>query len=178
MVFDSSASPAIPQARNPGRPYRICVVCLGNICRSPMGEAILRAELDQAGLAGQVEVDSAGTGDWHIGEEMHSGARAELSRRGFDGSRHQARQIERSWLAGYDLLLAMDGSNLANLRRMAAGNEDVLGRIKLMRSFDPRAGSAAEVPDPYAGGPEDFAEVFDLVQAAASELAGRLASAL
>jgi protein-tyrosine phosphatase len=179
MVFDSFAGPAVPQARNPDRPYRICVVCLGNICRSPMGEVVLRAELDKAGLTGQVEVDSAGTGDWHLGEPMHSGARAELSRRGFDGSRHQARQIERSWLAGYDLLLAMDRSNLANLRRMAAGDDDLLGRIRLMRSFGPRpADDDGEVPDPYGGGPEEFAEVFDLVQAAARELAGQLAAEL
>lgn len=178
MVFDSFAAPAVPQARNPDRPYRILVVCLGNICRSPMGEVILRAELERAGLAGKAEVDSAGTGDWHLGEEMHSGSRAELSRRGFDGSRHQARQIERSWLADYDLLLAMDRSNLADLRQMAGGDEDLLGRIRLMRSFDPEAGEDAEVPDPYDGGPTDFAEVFDLVQAAAGVLAQQLAAEL
>jgi protein-tyrosine phosphatase len=177
MTFDSAAVRVIPPSRDPSRPYRICVVCLGNICRSPIGEVVLRAELEQAGLASRVEVDSAGTGDWHLGEAMHSGARAELSRRGFDGSRHRARQIEGSWLAGYDLLLAMDRANLASLRQLAGRDEDLLHRVALMRSFDPEA-DGAEVPDPYDGGPEDFAEVFDLVQAAARGLAGRLAAEL
>jgi protein-tyrosine phosphatase len=178
MVFDSSAAPAIPEARDPRKPYRICVVCLGNICRSPIGEVVLRAELGKAGLTGKAEVDSAGTGDWHLGAPMHSGSRAELSRRGYDGSGHQARQIQRSWLAGYDLLLAMDRGNLTDLRQMAGGDEDLLGRIRLLRSYDPDAEQDAEVPDPYYGGPDDFAEVFEQVQAAARNLAGRLAGEL
>jgi protein-tyrosine phosphatase len=112
----------LPPPRDPQQPYRICVVCLGNICRSPMAERVLRAELDRAGLGGRVMVDSAGTGDWHLGEEMDSRARAELSRRGYDGSGHEARQIQQDWLARYDLMLAMDRANLANLRQFAAGD--------------------------------------------------------
>jgi protein-tyrosine phosphatase len=178
MAYDSSAAVALPPARDPREPYRICVVCLGNICRSPIGEVVLRAELGKAGLTGKAEVDSAGTGDWHLGAPMHSGSRAELSRRGYDGSGHQARQIQRSWLAGYDLLLAMDRGNLTDLRQMAGGDEDLLGRIRLLRSYDPDAEQDAEVPDPYYGGPDDFAEVFEQVQAAARNLAGRLAGEL
>jgi protein-tyrosine phosphatase len=178
MVREISAAGTLPQPRNPQLPYRICLVCLGNICRSPMGEVLLREELRSAGLAGKVEVDSAGTGDWHLGEAMDPGARAELSRRGYDGSMHEARQIQASWLHDYDLLLAMDQSNLSSLRRMAAADGDMLGRIQLMLSFDPDAPAGAEVPDPYNGRPEDYAEVFELVQAAARGLASQLAAQL
>ena len=176
MVTDSSAARALPEPRDPHRRYRICVVCLGNICRSPMAEVILRDELAAAGLAETVEVDSAGTGDWHLGEAMDPRARAELSRRGYDGSGHEARQIQPSWLADYDLILAMDQQNLANLQRMAAGDREVAGRIRLMRSFDPAAAEQSEVPDPYDGGPEEYAQVFDLVEPAARGLARQLAA--
>src|SRR5271165_1842567 len=157
----------VPEPRDPQQPYRICMVCLGNICRSPMAEVVLRDQLRKAGLAGKVTVSSAGTGDWHVGEPMDARAGAELTRRGYDGSGHQARQIEQSWLDDYDLLLAMDRRNLANLKRMAAGDPELEGRIQLMLSFDPDSAEGAEVPDPYDGRPGEFAEVFELVQAAA-----------
>jgi protein-tyrosine phosphatase len=164
--------------RDPQQPYRICVVCLGNICRSPMAERVLRAELDRAGLAGKVTVDSAGTGDWHLGEEMDSRARAELSRHGYDGSGHEARQVQQHWLARYDLILAMDRANLANLRQLAPGDLGLANRIRLMRSFDPAAPGGAEVPDPYDGSSADYAEVFDLVEAAVKGLVGQLTAEL
>src|SRR6266568_4174017 len=116
MPDERSAQDAAPARRKPFGKYRICLVCLGNICRSPMAEVLLREEVARAGLAGAVTVESAGTGDWHIGQRMYAGARAELARRGYDGSAHRARQVQRSWLAGYDLVLAMDASNLAELR--------------------------------------------------------------
>jgi protein-tyrosine phosphatase len=174
MVSPSSAAGTLPSPRDPQQPYRICVVCLGNICRSPMAEVVLRAQLEQAGLTGKVELDSAGTGDWHAGEDMDARASAELNRRGLDGSGHTARQIQASWLADYDLLLAMDQSNVAGLRQLAGGDDDLGGRIRLMRSFDPEATSGAEVPDPYYGGAEEYAEVFDLVEAAARGLVSQL----
>jgi protein-tyrosine phosphatase len=157
--------------------YRICLVCLGNICRSPMAEVILRDELDRAGLSDRVEVDSAGTGDWHLGEPMDSRARAELSRRGYDGAGHRARQFAPSWFRRYDLVAAMDGSNLERLRR-SAPDQQATDRIALLRGFDPAAGRDLEVPDPYNGGPEEYALVFDLVQPAARGLADQLAQML
>ena len=178
MTAGSLERATVPEPRDPQQPYRICVVCLGNICRSPMAEVVLRDQLRKAGLAGKVTVSSAGTGDWHVGEPMDARARAELTRRGYDGSGHQARQIEQSWLDDYDLLLAMDRRNLANLKRMAAGDPELAGRIQLMLSFDPDSAEGAEVPDPYDGRPGEFAEVFELVQAAAAGLAARLAAAL
>jgi protein-tyrosine phosphatase len=174
MTHPKAASASLPPPRDPARPYRICVVCLGNICRSPMGERVLAAEVAEAGLAGKVVVDSAGTGDWHIGQAMDHRARAELARRGHCGEAHEARQIQPDWLDDYDLLLAMDRSNLAGLRAMARGRPELAGRIALLRAFDPAAPDSAEVPDPYYGGPEDYAEVFDLVDAAAKGLVGHL----
>jgi protein-tyrosine phosphatase len=125
-----------------------------------------------------VSVESAGTGDWHLGDPMDRGARAELARRGYDGSEHRARQIDPSWLDRFDLLIAMDASNLRNLERMAAGRPGLAGRIRLLRSFDRAAPDGAQVPDPYGGGPEQFAEVFDLVQAATRGLVAGLAGTL
>lgn len=181
MSFDTPDSGVVPEPRMPGQPYRICLVCLGNICRSPMAEVMLREQLATTGLAGKVEVDSAGTGDWHLGEAMDARARAELARRGYDGTAHTARQIQPSWLAGYDLLLAMDGANLADLRAMARGDASLLSRIRLLRWFDPqiRAGSRyAEVPDPYHGGQEEYAEVFDLLEVAVQGVVSQLAAQL
>jgi protein-tyrosine phosphatase len=173
---ESAASP--PPPRDPSQPYRICVVCLGNICRSPMAERVLAAQLDVAGLAGRVVVDSAGTGDWHVGEAMDARARAELSRRGHDAGGHEARQLQPDWLDDYDLLLAMDRSNLAGVRDLAAGKPGLAGRIMLLRAFDPAAAAGAEVPDPYYGGADDYADVFELVDAAAKGLVSRLSMVL
>ncbi len=169
---------AAPAPRGTFPIYRICVVCLGNICRSPMAEIILGNEIRMAGLADRVTVDSAGTGDWHLGEPMDRGARKELARRGYDGSGHEARQIQADWLPDYDLLLAMDRRNLATLQRMAAGQQHLANRIALLRSFDPEAPPDAEVPDPYGGGPDEFAVVFEQVQAAAEALTAQLAELL
>jgi protein-tyrosine phosphatase len=147
-----------------------------------MAEVMLRAELDRAGLAGLVEVDSAGTGDWHLGEPMAGQAGEELARRGYDGSAHRARRIQRSWFGERDLVLAMDLSNLAALRVLAPNAEAAGPRLMLFRSFDPAlAGEVlgdpwdGAVPDPYGGPQSAFAQSLDLVQAAVQGLVGRLA---
>jgi protein-tyrosine phosphatase len=168
----------LPPPRDPARPYRVCLVCLGNICRSPMAEAVLRARLDRAVLGRAVVVDSAGTGDWHVGNRMDSRARAELASRGYDGAAHRARQVAPSWLAERDLVLAMDRQNLADLRRMAGDDPAERDRIRLLRSFDKRSDPGAEVPDPYYGEGASFGLVLDLVEAAADGLAGLLSAAL
>ncbi len=169
--------PALPPARKPDAPYRVCLVCLGNICRSPMAETVLRVALQAAGLDGAVVVDSAGTGDWHIGEPMNSAAGAALTSRGHDGSAHRARQIERSWLPERDLFLAMDARNLADLRRMATvGDRDrirLFGEVGGLTDVD-----SAEIPDPYGGSAADFGYVLDLLGRAAPVIAGRLAQVL
>jgi protein-tyrosine phosphatase len=180
MPADDRAFVTAPAPRHPSGTYQIGLVCLGNICRSPMAEVVLRAELDRTGLSGRVAVDSSGTGDWHLGEPMDPQARAELSRHGYDGVGHQARQFQPSWFDRYDLVLAMDGSNLARLRRMAP-DRDAADRTVLFLSFDPAGAGPSgdlEVPDPWGGGPEEYALVFDLVQAAARGLADQLAKVL
>ena len=166
--------PELPPAREPDTPYRVCLVCLGNICRSPMAETVLRAALQAAGLDGAVVVDSAGTGDWHIGEPMNAAARAALTSRGYDGSAHRARQIGRSWLSERDLFLAMDARNLADLRRPAGAGDRarirLFGEVGGLTDVD-----GAEIPDPYGGSAADFGYVLDLLGRAAPVIAGRLA---
>jgi protein-tyrosine phosphatase len=168
-----------PAPKDSLRIYKVCVVCLGNICRSPMAETLIRAELAAARLSERVSVESAGTGDWHLGERMDRRASAELARRGYDGSAHRARQIGAEWLNRFDLVIAMDAANLRDLKRMASGRSAAMaGRIRLFRSFDPAAPEGAQVPDPYGGGPEEFAAVFDITLAAARGLVAELAQML
>ena len=175
MALASAAG--LPSPREPGAPYRVCLVCLGNICRSPMAETVLRAELAAAGLDGAVVVDSAGTGDWHVGDSMDPDARAALASRGHDGSAHRARQFQASWLPRRDLILAMDARNLADLRRMARGED--ADRIRLFGEVGGLAESGdRDIPDPWGGGPGEFGHVLDLLGAAAPVIVARLARLL
>ncbi len=171
-----SSAAELPSPREPGAPYRVCLVCLGNICRSPMAETVLRAELAAAGLDGAVVVDSAGTGDWHVGDAMDPGARAALASRGFDGSAHRARQFQPSWLARRDLILAMDARNLADLRRMARSQGD--DRIRLFGEVGGLTEVGGDIPDPWGGGADEFGHVLDLLSTAAPVIAGQLARLL
>jgi protein-tyrosine phosphatase len=183
----SSSASELPFPREPGAPYRVCLVCLGNICRSPMAEAVLRAELAAAGLDRAVVVDSAGTGDWHVGGTMDPGARSALARRGYDGSAHRARQFQASWLARCDLILAMDARNLADLRLMArvrgtdiqdSGVQD-FGRIRLFGEVGGLTESGdGNIPDPWGGDADEFGHVLDLLSAATPVIVGKLARLL
>lgn len=148
-----------------GRPYRICFVCSGNICRSPMAAVVMQHLVDGAGLAELVAVDSAGTGDWHVGDPADRRAVAALRDGGYDGSRHRARVFDRDWLSDRDLVLALDRGHLRELRALtpADGEGD---RVRLLRSFDPDAPQDAEVADPYYGDGRDFADVLDQVERA------------
>ena len=152
-------------------PYRITVVCLGNICRSPIGEAVLRARITEAGLADRVVVDSAGTGDWHLGQGANPRALDVLDAAGYPHD-HVARQIAPHWFEGVDLVLAMDEANYADLQLMMA-SDDTGTELRMMRSYDPALAHLTEphpdlsVPDPYHGGPEDFVEVLHMIEKAA-----------
>lgn len=158
--------PDLPPPRDPSGPYRICCVCLGNICRSPMAEAVLSDHLEQAGLDGKVVVDSAGTGDWHVGDRMETRARKQLSRNGYDGESHRARQFQSSWLRDRDLILAMDATNLRDLRALAAPEDQ--DRIRLFGEIAALDGQ--DVPDPYYGSASDFARVLALLEKGMSHL--------
>ena len=137
-----------------------------------MAEVVLRAHLEAVGLAGQVLVDSAGTGDWHVGQQMNSRARAQLARRGYDGEAHRARQFTASWFAERDLVLAMDSDNLRNLAPLSQTTPDTPSRLAL---FGDAAGlSGADVPDPYGGNPVEFARVLDLLESAIPVLVAEL----
>jgi protein-tyrosine phosphatase len=155
-------------------PYRICFVCLGNICRSPMAEAVLRQRLERAGLDGAVVVDSAGTGGWHCGEGADHRAVATLGRHGYP-TRHVAKQFGRADFAHRDLVLALDRSNLRDLRRLAPTPDDA-AKVRLLRSFDPGAAGDGdlEVPDPYYGGDDGFDTVLAMIEAACDGLVAHL----
>ena len=116
----------LPPQRRPGT-YRIAIVCLGNICRSPMAHVVLTEQLDRAGLSGQVTVDSAGTGGWHVGDPMDSRAAATLTAQGYDASRHRAAQFTSAQAEDHDLVLAMDAANFAELRELGVGRPTTAG---------------------------------------------------
>ena len=144
----------LPSPRTPGS-YRIELVCLGNICRSPTAHVVLESRLADAGLDDRVEVTSSGTGGWHVGNPMDDRAAATLDAAGYDPTRHRARQYDARPEA-YDVVLVMDGSNLADV----GGRTD---RVGLFRDLDP-VDPGAEVPDPYYGGADGFEEVLAMVE--------------
>ncbi len=147
----------------------VLFVCLGNICRSPTAEAVFRARAKAAGL--DVEIDSAGTGAWHVGAEPDERAQAAGLARGYDLTPIRARQVSEGDYERFDLVLAMDHDNLATMKsRAPAALHD---RIRLFLSFAPVLGLNA-VPDPYYGGDQGFEEVLDLVEAASDELIAHL----
>ncbi|MCB0253846.1 MAG: low molecular weight phosphotyrosine protein phosphatase [Anaerolineae bacterium] len=144
---------------------RVLFVCLGNICRSPMAEAVFQEYVDEAGLTDAFEVDSAGTGSWHVGEPAHRGTLTVLRRHGiaYDG---RARQVQPTDLAHYDYVIALAGENARDLRRLdRSGVLD--GKLYQLMDFTP-PGYPRDVPDPYYNG--RFDEVYDLVDAGAAGL--------
>ena len=153
-------------------PRRILMVCLGNICRSPMAQGAMEAALAQAGLD-MIEVDSAGTGNWHTGEPPDRRAIAAARRAGIDISRQRARQVTAADFSRFDLVLAMDHANFAELRRRAPVVADA--HIALM--MDLALGRDEAVPDPYYDGEDAFDRVFQMVSEAANALAGRWSGA-
>ena len=167
----------LPEPRTPG-PYRVAVVCLGNICRSPMAHVVLEDLVDRAGLADRVEVVSAGTGGWHVGAPMDRRAAAVLTTHGYDASRHRARKFGRSWIEDCDLVLAMDASNHSDILEHAH-DPDEWDRVRMFRDFDPRASDAdRDVPDPYYGHDDGFDEVLAMVRRSAQGLVAELQALL
>jgi protein-tyrosine phosphatase len=151
---------------------RLSFVCLGNICRSPTAEAVMRHLVVQAGLADRVLVESAGLGDWHVGGPRDGRSQKVGRRRGvtLEGV---ARQFVPGDFARFDYVLAMDQHNRAGLLAMAP-DDAARAKVHLLRAFDPAAAADAEVPDPYYGGPRGFDEVFDICEAACQGLLDHL----
>ena len=153
---------------------RVLFVCLGNICRSPTAEGVLRHKLREAGLADQIEVASAGTGDWHVGKAPDKRSQAAAKLRGYDLSAQRAQQVTRADFAAYDLILAMDNSNLRHLKAL----QPTKGKAELDLFLRRYQSELDEVPDPYYDGDQGFEQVLDLIERASDllviELKGRL----
>lgn len=143
---------------------RVLMVCLGNLCRSPTAEAMLRRKVHQAGLDDRIEVDSAGTADYHLDSPPDRRAIAHGERRGLRMQHLRGRQVARADFERFDWILAMDEDNLEELQRIRPRGSRA--RVALLMSFAPDAGSPV-VPDPYYGGAEGFEQVLDLTAAAA-----------
>jgi protein-tyrosine phosphatase len=141
---------------------RLLFVCLGNICRSPTAEGVMRHLVREAGLEDRIEIDSAGTGGWHVGEPPDERATEAAARRGIalDGA---ARRFSIEDFDRFDLILAMDSENLRDLRALAPDDE-ARAKVRLLRGAD------LDVPDPYYGGPDGFDEVLDQVEEACRRL--------
>ncbi|WP_404958816.1 low molecular weight protein-tyrosine-phosphatase [Streptomyces sp. 147326] len=148
--------------------YRVCFVCTGNICRSPMAESVFRAHVARAGLEDLVEVDSAGTGGWHEGDGADARTVSVLEAAGYEQD-HRARQFRSSWFARLDLVIALDAGHLRDLRALAPTPQDA-AKIRLLRSYDPAAAAETDVPDPYYGSLDGFEECLELVEAASPGL--------
>ena len=153
---------------------RVLFVCLGNICRSPTAEGVLRHKLREAGLADQIEVASAGTGDWHVGGPPDERSQAAAKLRGYDLSAQRAQQVSRADFATYDLILAMDSNNLRNLKAL----QPVRSKAELDLFLRRYESDIDDVPDPYHDSDQGFEYVLDLIERAADllviELKGRL----
>ncbi|WP_329066251.1 low molecular weight protein-tyrosine-phosphatase [Streptomyces sp. NBC_01429] len=151
-------------------PYRVCFVCTGNICRSPIAESVVRALLADAGLDGAVTVDSAGTDGWHEGDGADPRAVAVLDAHGYPGD-HTARRFQAAWFPLLDLVIALDEGHLRELRRLAPTPADA-AKVRLLRSYDPdaEADGALDVPDPYYGDRAGFEECLRMVEAAGEGL--------
>jgi protein-tyrosine phosphatase len=146
----------------------VLFVCLGNICRSPVAEGVFRDIVTSVGLGDRFDVDSAGTSDYHIGDGPDPRAAGEAKRRGLSLD-HAARQIGAEDFERFDYVIAMDASNLGRIRRLATGaNGDA--EVHLLRSFDDTARDDLEVPDPYFGGADGFADVHDMIERASRGL--------
>jgi len=145
---------------------KVLFVCLGNICRSPMAEAIFRHLVKERGFEGRIAVDSAGTGSWHVGEPPHEGTRRILNENAIDYSGIRARQVGRRDLEEFDYIIAMDAANLNDLRQLAESNDSSAVIARLLDFVPDR--EKDDVPDPYYTG--NFAEVYRLVRSGCEHL--------
>ena len=152
--------------------HRILFVCLGNICRSPMAEGVFRRVVEEEGLIDGFEIDSAGLGDWHIGQAPDHRAQKAARSRGVDISDQSARQVVDEDFDRFDLLLVMDRSNYAELKARAP--HEARAKIRPFLDFAPHVGTK-DVPDPFFGGAEGFDRALDLIEAAARGLLASLA---
>jgi protein-tyrosine phosphatase len=202
MAAAGAQSGGAPRGRGGEATTRLLFVCLGNICRSPTAEGVMRALVREAGLQDRIELDSAGTGSWHVGSPPDPRAVAAAHACGIS-LYGVARTVRQDDFEDFDLVLAMDSSNMRELRRLAPSRQ-ARAKVRLLREFDPASrprgaerprgrvssedalpaqlsglrsgwvGDDLDVPDPYYGAPGGFEEVLDLVQAACSGLLAQI----
>jgi protein-tyrosine phosphatase len=151
-------------------PYRICFVCLGNICRSPTAEGIFQHKVKERGLGSYFYVDSAGTGAYHVGEKANATSRSVAESHGVP-LLSRARQFDSDDFNEFDLILAMDASNYSNILTLKSGT--TTSQVEMMRRFDPQ-GTSEDVPDPYYGGLNGFEDVFSILERSSEELLNQL----
>lgn len=147
--------------------YRIVTVCTGNICRSPMAEIMLNRAFEEAGLAGEVLVDSAGTTAWETGNPIDARAASKLTELGLDSETHRARKFEPAWYAERDLILALDVDHYEDLR-LEAPDADSRARVRMLREFDPATAgtpvSELGIYDPWYGDRADFEATWQMIR--------------
>jgi low molecular weight protein-tyrosine phosphatase len=158
---------------------RICFVCSGNICRSPTAEIVLNRLASRAGLEGLVRAESAGTGDWHAGDDMDERSRNTLVRAGYDVPLHAAKQFRAADFDDYDVVVALDGGHRRALERLAGQSgdpEQARAKIVMLREYDPllAAGEEPDVADPYYGDRGGFLEVLEQVERSCAGLLATL----
>ena len=158
-------------------PFRIIFVCTGNICRSPMAELVLRDLVTRSGLGRLITTSSAGTGDWHVGEQADSRAISALADRGYDGSHHRARQFDPAWFEDFDLVVVLDRTQQRILRNWATTDKD-RDKVRLLLSFDNDQAPLSDVPDPYYSDDALFASVLGMIERANQALFTQLAPAI
>jgi len=151
---------------------KVCFVCLGNICRSPTAEAVMKHLVRQAGLERAIHIESAGTGDWHVGETRDRRSLATGEARGIPLS-GRAQQFTAADFARFDHVVAMDSSNRDDLLKMAP-DAAARAKVTMLRAHEDAGGEPADVPDPYYGGSRGFEDVFDICQASCAGFLARL----
>ncbi|WP_286795963.1 low molecular weight protein-tyrosine-phosphatase [Microbacterium sp. UBA3394] len=161
---------------NEYEPFRVVFVCTGNICRSPMADVVFRWFSDSAGLSDRVVSTSAGTGEWHVGERADHRTLEALERKGYDGSRHRARQFTREDFERNDLIVALDRSHERILHEWARTEGDT-DKLALLMSFETDA-PTLDVPDPYYAGPGMFDDVLTMIEGASRALFRQLEPAI
>lgn len=158
-------------------PFRVSFVCTGNICRSPMAEVVLRAHAERAGLSDRLAIESAATGDWHVGEPADQRTIDALDRAGYDGRHHRARQFEASDFPRLDLVVAFDRGQARILRNWAPATIEE-EKVRMLLEFGPDAGELSDVPDPYYSDAAMFDRVLEMIERSTSALFRQLAPAL
>jgi protein-tyrosine phosphatase len=155
--------------------YSILFVCLGNICRSPLAEAVCRKQARERDIEKRLLIESRGTGGWHVGEKAHNLTRSTARRFGVNMESHRAQQVSHQDLVDFDLVVAMDSSNYRELERMGAAEQS---ELIYLRAYDDEAGSDIDVPDPFYGAEDGFLIVQRIVERSCDNLLDALSEKL